>query len=108
MNKTGKLAVIGDKDSTLAFKSIGAEVFGAENATDAKEALRAVRGGDYAVVFITEQLAAQVEDILDIIKVEPYPAVIPIPTGAGSTGFGMKGLKKDVEKAIGADILFGD
>ena len=39
-------------------------------------------------------------------KAQPYPAVLSIPGAGGSNGFGMQGLKKDVEKAVGVDILF--
>ncbi len=106
MNKTGKLAVIGDRDSTLAFRAIGAEAFAVKDAYEASDKLRALAKSDYAVVFITEQLAIEMADLLKKLKTRPYPAVIPIPSAAGSNGFGMDGIKKDVEKAVGVDILF--
>ena len=87
---TGKIAVVGDKDSVLAFA-----------ATVLKKLAR-----DCAVIFITEQLAEKVSDVIQRYKARPYPAVIPIPSGEGSNGFGMDGIRSDVEKAIGADILF--
>lgn len=106
MNKTGKLAVIGDRDSVLAFKAIGAEVYDAKNGFEANDILRELAKGDTAVVFITEQLAVEIEDTLKKLKTRPYPAVIPIPSAEGSNGFGLQGVKKDVEKAVGVDILF--
>jgi V/A-type H+-transporting ATPase subunit F len=36
------------------------------------------------------------------------PAVVPIPGIDGSYGIGMANLKKAVERAVGADILFGN
>ncbi|NLO39192.1 MAG: V-type ATP synthase subunit F, partial [Ruminiclostridium sp.] len=39
---------------------------------------------------------------------ERFPAVIPIPGIQGSLGIGMLGVKRCVEKAVGADILFRD
>lgn len=106
MNKTGKIAVIGDKDSILAFKAIGAEVFTANNSFEANDLLKKLSKGDYAVIFITEQIAEEIKDTLVKMKTKAFPSVIPIPSSSGSNGFGMAGLKKDVEKAIGADILF--
>ena len=35
------------------------------------------------------------------------PAIIPIPDKDGSLGIGMESVKKAVERAVGADILFG-
>lgn len=102
-----KLAVIGDKTSVLAFRALGVDVFGVKNPFDAAETLKKL-ARDYSVVFITEDIAEEIPEILNRYKTRPYPAVIPIPSAAGSSGFGMKGLSKDVEKALGTDILFND
>lgn len=107
MTVNGKIAVIGDKDSILAFKAVGAETFCASGVFEANEILRKLKD-DYAVIFITEDLAEQVSDTIDKLKSRPFPAVIPIPGTRGSNGFGLGSIRKDVEKAIGADILFKD
>jgi V/A-type H+-transporting ATPase subunit F len=36
------------------------------------------------------------------------PAIIPIPGMKGSMGIGLRNIKKAVEKAVGADILFNE
>ena len=38
----------------------------------------------------------------------PGTAVIPIPGSRGSNGLGMSRVRANVEKAIGADILFNN
>jgi len=101
-----KIAVIGDKDSVLAFKSVGVEVFDATSAEQAQSLIKKLSQGEYAVIFVAENLAEQIPDTLAKAKLKPFPAVVPIPTGANSSGFGMQGIKNDVEKAIGVDILF--
>jgi V/A-type H+-transporting ATPase subunit F len=35
------------------------------------------------------------------------PAIIPIPSKDGNLGIGMTAVRKSVERAVGADILFG-
>jgi len=102
-----KIAVIGDKDSVLAFKALGVDVFDARNPFDAQETLKKL-ARDYAVIFITEDIVEKIADVVARYKTRPYPAVIPIPSAKGTTGFGMRGLSKDVEKALGADILFNN
>lgn len=105
MTKTGKLAVMGDIDSVLAFKAVGAETFEADE-KDAKSVLRGlVKKDEYAIIFVTEQLAAAMPEELEELKSLTYPCVIPIPSCLGTNGYGMASIKKDVEKAIGADIL---
>ena len=101
-----KIAVIGDKDAVLAFKAVGVEVFDATTAEQAAGLLRRLSQGQYAVVLIAENLAEQIPEVLARAKTQPYPAVVPIPTTAVSSGFGLAGIKSDVEKAIGVDIIF--
>ncbi len=103
-----KMAVIGDKDSIFAFKAVGVEVFGAADESEAKERLKALVKENYKVIFLTEDLAQALQSFLERYKTAPYPAVIPIPRGGSAQGFAMESLKKDMEKAIGADILFRD
>ncbi len=106
MAKTGKMAVIGDKDSVLAFKAVGAETYPAQTGAEAKaRILELLRRGDTAVIFVTEDVAEQISDTMEKLKKETYPVLIPIPTASGSNGYGLAGIRKDVEKAIGSDIL---
>jgi V/A-type H+-transporting ATPase subunit F len=101
-----KIAVVGDKDAVAGFAAVGVEVFDATTAEQAKLTLNNLCKQNYAVVFIAECLAEQIPETLAKIKVQPFPAVVPIPTNGQSSGFGMAGIKADVEKAIGVDILF--
>ena len=101
-----KIAVIGDKDSVLAFKAVGVEVFDATTAEQAQGLIKKLSQGQYAVLLIAEGLAEQIPETLAKAKLQTYPAVVPIPTTATPSGFGLLGIKSDVEKAIGVDIIF--
>lgn len=105
IKKTGKIAVIGDAESVTAFRAIGADTFAANDSYKATDILRDLIRGDYAVIFITENLACNMETELETLKARPFPVVIPVPCGEGVSGYGMKAVKRDVEKAIGVDIL---
>ena len=103
--RNNRIAVIGDKDSVLAFKAVGMDVYPVEDLAEAEKTVK-ILARDYAVIFVTEEIAEKAQDILGRYKSRPYPAIIPIPSNKGSNGVGMAGVKADVEKAIGADILF--
>ena len=62
----------------------------------------------YAVIYITESLAAQLEEEIEKCRSQKFPAVIPIPGIAGNTGAGMRAVKKSVEQAVGSDIIFNE
>ncbi|HHX88122.1 MAG TPA: V-type ATP synthase subunit F [Firmicutes bacterium] len=103
---TYKIAVIGDKDSILGFKTLGVDTFPVATAEKALSVLRKLSNQTYGVIFITEELAQQLEDPLEELNKRFLPAVVLIPNSQGTLGIGMQNIKQKVEKAIGADILF--
>src|SRR5690554_6707965 len=109
-----KIAVIGDRDSILGFKTIGLDIFPVSDLDNEQEQDRAARmihrlaQEGYVVIFITEAAASYVEETIERYKTVPFPAIILIPSNRGSTGLGIQGIKDSVEKAVGADILFGE
>lgn len=100
-----KIAVLGDKDSVLGFKALGLDVFPVESMEEARRTLHALAKRDYAVIYLTEQAAAQMKADVDRYKDAVIPAIILIPGTEGSLGIGMANVKSAVERAVGADIL---
>ncbi len=100
-----KIAVLGDRDSVLGFKALGLDVFPVETAEEGKRTLHRLARENYAVVYLTEQLAVNIQDEVDRYKDDLTPAVILIPGKEGPLGIGMTNVKKSVERAVGADIL---
>ncbi len=102
-----KIGVIGDRESVLGFQAVGLDVFPVGDAEEAKKTLKRLAKEDFAIIYITEQfyqyMMKEVEEYTD----SRLPAVIPIPGKDGSLGIGMTSVKKSVERAVGADILFG-
>ena len=101
-----KIAVLGDRESVMGFKALGLEVITAEDSSAAKEILHEkAKDPEYAIIYITEQLASEIPDEIDKYKDRLTPAIILIPGKAGSLGIGMENISSSVERAIGADIL---
>ena len=105
MANSYQIAVLGDKDSVMGFKALGLTVFPVESVEQARVTLPRIANEDSAVVYLTEQLAAQMEADVARYKDELTPAIILIPGKEGSLGLGMANIKKSVERAVGADIL---
>ncbi|HHV29542.1 V-type ATP synthase subunit F [Acetivibrio mesophilus] len=103
-----KVGVIGDKDSILGFKALGMSVFPVTSAAEAQETIDEIAAMQYAVIYITEQFAKDIVSTIDKYKDHRFPAIILIPGNQGSLGIGMMSVKKSVERAVGADILFKD
>ncbi|MCD7947556.1 MAG: V-type ATP synthase subunit F [Oscillospiraceae bacterium] len=105
MSSGYKIAVLGDKDSVMGFKALGLEAFPADTVEEARIILHELAKGEYAVVYLTEQYAVDMEAELTRYKDELTPAVILIPGTEGTLGIGMANVKRAVERAVGADIL---
>lgn len=103
-----RVAVIGDKDSIYGFAAVGLDTFPVNSRDDAIDKLKLVVSGEYAVVYITEDLAFKLADEIGrYYDQEGAPAIIPIPGITGNRGIGMRSLSKFVEQAVGSDIIFG-
>jgi V/A-type H+-transporting ATPase subunit F len=101
-----KIGVIGDKDSILGFKALGLTVCPVTGPSEAEKVLRDMADEQYAVIYITEHAAKDIVAVIDEYSGRRFPAIIPIPGNRGSLGIGISGVKKSVERAVGADILF--
>lgn len=99
------IAAMGDKDSICGFAALGIEIYPVEEAGAAVETLRKIASAEYAVVYITEALAAKIQDEIDRYRENITPAIILIPGIAGNTGMGLSRVIKTVEKAVGSDVL---
>ena len=102
-----KIVVIGGNDTVIGFKAVGLEAVPAASAAEAHQALKELtgEGSDYAIIYIEEKLAEQLQHEIDRFKDSPSPAIILIPGREGSMGLGQMALREAVERAVGTNIL---
>ncbi|MCC8141014.1 MAG: V-type ATP synthase subunit F [Lachnospiraceae bacterium] len=103
-----KTAVMGPYDSIYGFAALGLETFPISDPEEAKRKLRDLAAEDFAVIYMTEGLAAQIEKEINKYKEQQLPAIILIPGISGNTGEGVQNVKLSVEQAVGSDIIFGE
>lgn len=106
MSMHKKIAMIGDKDSILGFKALGVSVFPVVDAGEAAVVLRKVSSDGYAVIYVAEHFARDLQDIIRKLQQASLPAVVVIPDHRENLGLAMEKLKLIMEKAVGVDILF--
>ncbi len=102
-----KIGVIGDAQSVLGFKAFGLDVFPCSTTEEAIHELRHIAKEDYGIIYITEGFCKDMQDEINKYLTVKTPAIIPIPGADGNYGIGVSDVKKSVERAVGADILFG-
>ncbi len=104
-----KIALMGDRDSIIGFKLLGVDLFPVKKPEEANERLNKIAKEKYAVVFITEEIASKVkvmERIEELQKISSISFTV-IPGKLENKNIGLTLLKRNIEKAIGKDILFG-
>jgi len=63
-----KIAVMGDRDSVLGFKSLGLDVCPVDSPEAGSRELHRLAKENYAIIYMTEQLAGRSPEILTAIK----------------------------------------
>jgi V/A-type H+/Na+-transporting ATPase subunit F len=115
---TYRIAIVGQKETVAAFSLLGVDVVSVSNGEEAVAALfrlkrtmqedKGIQKNAYAVVFITEDLATSISpDDEKKLQRGALPAIIPLPSlhEADGASYGLKRIKRIVERAIGSDIL---
>ncbi len=100
-----KVAVVGDKDSILAFKALGIDVFPVFDKDQARRTVDKLAMDNYGIIFITEQIASLIPETIDRYNNKIIPAITLIPSNQGTLNIGMEKINENVEKAVGTNIL---
>lgn len=104
--KKYKIGLIGSPDSILGFSALGVKTFGVSTEDEAKNILNKIINENFAIIFITENWYEKMGKEIEKRQKQTLPAIISIPSQHGTTGAGLKNLRKIVEQAVGSDILF--
>jgi len=102
-----KIALMGDKDSIIGFKLLGVDLFPVNEPAEAIKLLNKIANEKYAVVFITEKIASEMMSVIEELQRVSTISFTVVPGKLGNKNIGLTLLKKNIEKAIGKDILFG-
>ncbi|EJN94497.1 V-type ATP synthase subunit F [Streptococcus ratti] len=104
-SKKYKIGVIGNRDAILPFRMIGFQTFPVNQAQEAINQLRKLAKNDYGIVYLTEDIAAEIPETIAYYDSQLTPALILIPTHKGRIGLGLQRVQDNVEKAVGQNIL---
>lgn len=113
---TYRIAIVGSKEAIAGFALLGVDVIAMNTGDDIalqlfklKRAMRTEDGKErnvYGIVFVAEDLLeALTADDQKRLARGALPAIIPLPSHHGASGYGLRRLKTIVERAVGSDIL---
>lgn len=103
-----RIGIIGSKSIIQSFKLFGMEIFPINSLEEGRMVIKKISQDNFAVLFVTEDWMEKLDEDLIELKQKTIPAVIPLPTHLSKSDYGVRELKKTVERAVGSDILFKD
>ena len=77
----------------MGFRALGLDTYPVTSADEAREKVRELAKTSCAVIYLTEQLAKEMDDVLARYKDELRPAIILIPGREGSLGIGKNNIQ---------------
>ena len=104
------IAIIGDRDSVLAFKALGVKTFfwnedTASTHEEWADALNEIIKQDFKIIFITEDFHSKCRERIEELYYRVFPVIIAIPNNKGSKKYGFEIVRRLVARAIGTDIF---
>ncbi len=100
-----RIAAFGEKDIMLIFKAIGIEVFPVSKTSGFEEQLEQLVMEGYAVIFITETVAIQVDSVIKKYMNKTLPSIVIIPGLGEKQNYALSMLRQAIVKAVGVDLF---
>lgn len=109
--------MVGSREAIAGFSLLGIDVVAVSDPKEAVQELFTLKRKTmndesgierpvYAIIFVTEDLIENIhQDDEKKLAKGALPAIIPLPSHRGSTGYGLDRLKRIVERAVGSNIL---
>lgn len=100
-----KAAVVGDTDFVRPFSALGVDVFDVtESDTGAADQARRILEGNYALVVVSEDTGAEVEQVFAEVEEKAVPCVVEIPFTGGARGRAVQKLNSVLRMATGVSL----
>lgn len=98
------MAAVGDAASIMAFRSLGVRTRAVSDAQSAAAAIVSLAREGYRIILVTEQAAQLAQETIDSYVDHPFPIILTIPDRGGSSGYGMRKIQSNMERAIGTTL----
>jgi len=106
------VAIVGLQAEISPFSALGLVSFPVTSVEECRETLFLIKkkqrdgGAEFGIVFVTEQFLRDISrEDYEKLSAGALPAIIPLPSESGNTGFGNEKIRRIVEKAVGSDIF---
>jgi len=101
-----KIAVVGRRENVLCYLAAGFSVYCAEDSENASRELRRASKEGAAVIFVSPEYCAALAEDMAKFAFRSDITVTTLPKKVNGTDSGALLMKRAVERAVGADIIY--
>jgi V/A-type H+-transporting ATPase subunit F len=101
---SGRIAVVGDATSVAGFRPLGFSAHVAEPPSAAREMWPRLAGGEFAIIYVTEEVYSEIADLVAETAELTVPAVTIIPGAGSAGGVAEERLSRAIERALGTSV----
>jgi V/A-type H+-transporting ATPase subunit F len=105
MSTESTIAIIGDEDAFGGFRALGVAVLVPGSEHSPRTILEELAPSEYGIVFVSENYAEGIVDLITRRTRTTEQAVIILPASRDSRGIAGEEIKRLVRRAVGADIM---
>ncbi len=101
-----KVAVIGNEEIISIFRLFDFDCLYVKDTDSAREKLEGLKDSEeHAIIFISENYAEKMLDLIEEFSRRVIPSVIILPTNVKSSGINNERLRNIAIRAVGADVI---
>ncbi|OJG44332.1 V-type ATP synthase subunit G [Enterococcus hermanniensis] len=89
----------------MPFKLFAFDLFTLKDKKLIRQKIEEMAQKEYGIIYITEEFAQLIPDTIKRYEEKMIPAIILIPNHQGTLGIGKSMIQKQVERAVGQNIL---
>lgn len=101
-----KIVAVGERDLIVGFKAVGVELAPVKSSSEVGMVLKKLsQDASIGLILITETIAEGCLDVISNFRDESPIVILTIPSHFPTKHISMLEMKRDIEKAVGVDML---
>lgn len=101
-----KVVAVGEKDLIIGFKAVGVELAPVKSPSEVDVVLEKLsQDASVGLILITETIAEECLDVISSFREESPVVILIVPSHLPTKHISMLEMKRDIEKAVGVDML---
>ncbi|MGR3309610.1 MAG: V-type ATP synthase subunit F [Candidatus Brocadiales bacterium] len=101
-----KVVAVGEKDLIIGFKAVGVELVPVKSPSEVDVVLEKLsQDTSVGLILITETIAEECLDVISSFRDESPVVILIVPSHLPTKHISMLEMKRDIEKAVGVDML---